>query len=315
MKLFFAIASCTLSISASAAHPQAVKNVTSLTNKAVTYRVPKEHYVTLKAAEITAIIVDNEAVDIPELPGHKAGYNGVASLKHRKNGENLFVPNYAGLNFEHIHDGTKENLIEKFEPRKFPMELRVIDASTVELYQAATGNFQLESCGRYHLKQDGTIEYTFECIPRAETFQHGYIGLFWASYINAPEDKAIYFQGEPVDGGSPRLIRAVTPQHGVESVHVAKGTTWFPKVNEDFPLTLVLNRSKFVYTEASYYGLRDDLAFTQTFPDSKNLYMVQSPSGGGQGNPAWDFEWFIPDYKVGEAYGMTMTATYGPLKN
>ncbi len=291
-------------------HPFAADNITSLTNNSVKYQVSKTHYVTIKVGDITAIVVDNAAIDIPELPNHRAGYNGIASLKHRKNGTNLFVPSIAGLNFEHIHDGTAANLKEKFEPRKFPMELRIIDEYTVELYQPPTGNFQLESCGRYHFNEDGSIDYTFECIPRADSFAQGYIGLFWASYINAPEDKAIHFTGEPVAGGPPRKIRAVTPKHGVEAVHVPKGNKWFPPVEKTFPLSLVANRSNYVYTNPEYYGVRDGLAFTQSFRERDSIFIVQSPSGGGNGNPAWDFQWFIPKYKVGEAYGFTMHADY-----
>lgn len=293
-----------------AEHPYSAKNVTSLTNPKVRYRVPQEHYFKLQSKDVTAIIVDNDAVDLPELPDHRAGYNGIASLKHRLNGENLFVSTYAGLNFEHIHDGTNENLVEKFEPRKSPMELRIIDDSTVELYQAPTGNFQLESCGRYHITEDGTIEYTFECIPRAATFSQDYIGLFWASYINAPEEKAIFFTGQPTDGGKEVLVKAVTPQHGVKAVHVPSGSDWFPDIEETFMLSLVAHRSDYVYTKPWFDGYRGGLRFRQSFESQDNIFFVQSPSGGGNGNPAWDFEWFIPDYQVDQAYGFTMQATY-----
>ena len=83
-----------------AEHPLAAPRVTSLTDARVRYRVPVEHHVVLRRGDVRAIVVDNHAVDVPELPGHRAGYNGVASLTHRDREDNLFVPSYAGLNFE-----------------------------------------------------------------------------------------------------------------------------------------------------------------------------------------------------------------------
>ncbi|MDA7503806.1 hypothetical protein N8553_02350, partial [bacterium] len=71
--------SASLQFVEAAEHPFSAQNVTSLTNPEVRYRVPQEHYFKLKSKDVTAIIVDNSAVDIPELPDHRAGYNGIAS--------------------------------------------------------------------------------------------------------------------------------------------------------------------------------------------------------------------------------------------
>lgn len=299
-----------------AEHPHAAPHVTSLTNAGVQYRVAEEHHVILRRGAVTAVIVDNAAIDIPELPGHRAGYNGVASLSHERRPANLFVPVVAGLNFEHIHDGTLSVAQEKFEPRRHPMELRVVDEFTVEVYQPPTANWRLESCGRYHLLPDGAIEYTFECIPRGELFRQGYIGLFWASYIDAPQDTAIHFMGRPRDAAGPgQWIRSVTPAHGVDSTHPPAAPHFVPHVDPEFPLTLVNHPSRYEYVEPWYFGVSHGMAFVQMFRARDHIWFAQSPTGGGNGNPAWDFQWFVPDYQVDRAYGFVMRAAYLPFES
>jgi hypothetical protein len=289
---------------------------TSLANPAVHYEVPKQPYVVLKRAAVEAVVVDHRAVDDAVLPGHRAGYSGIASLRHARRPQNLFVPAVAGLNFEHIHDGTVQSREVLFEPRNAPMELRVVDPFTAELYQKPTPHYALESCLRYRLLEDGAIEMTLECIPRARRFQNGYVGLFWASYIHQPESLDIHFRGHPAEQpGAVQWVRGVTPAHGQFSTHLASGDGRDFAHDPQFPLTLVFNLSRYRYAEPWYYGVSRGMALVQLFRPRDRIRMSQSPSGGGRGNPAWDFQYFIPDYQVGRRYQMVMRAMYLPYES
>lgn len=86
------------------------------------------HSVTLRAGDLEAVIGDNAAEG-----SHRAGYNGVWSLKHRLADRSLFVPGIAGLNLEHIVNGTPIDTDELFfEPRRAPNVLDMHnDQSTV----------------------------------------------------------------------------------------------------------------------------------------------------------------------------------------
>jgi hypothetical protein len=257
-----------------------------------------------------AVVVNNEAVNDDTLTGHKAGYSGLASLTGPGGKANLFVPAYAGLNLEHIHDGTVQTSQVLYEPRRAPMQLRFLDQHTVELYQAPTPHHGLESCLRYQLLEDGAIEMTLECIPRRQTFRNGYIGLFWASYIHRPASTDIYFKGhaEGEKAEATLWVRGVTPRHGVEATHLAHDDRREFRHDETFPLPLVFNRSRLRYREPWYYGVSDGSAFVQMFRPKDGVRFSQSPSGGGAGNPAWDFQFFIPDYKIGQRYQLVMRA-------
>ncbi|MHC4398574.1 MAG: hypothetical protein ACYTG0_02730 [Planctomycetota bacterium] len=302
------------STAAWAAEP--LPRLTTLSDASIEYHVPEKPYVVLRRAEVTAVVVDNRAVDDDVLPGHRAGYSGIASLEHAKRPENLFVPSYAGLNFEHIHDGTVQDRKVLFEPRNWPMELRVIDRHTAELYQAPTPHYGLESCLRHRLLDDGTIEMTLECIPRRRSFAHGYVGLFWASYIHGPESLDVHFKGHKADEPpEARWIRGVTPSHGVLATHLATGDDRTFDRDPEFPLTLAFNRSRYRYAEPWYYGTSHGMALVLTFRPRDGIRMSQSPSGGGQGNPAWDFQYLIPDYEVGRRYQMVMRAMYLPYES
>jgi hypothetical protein len=292
---------------------------TTLSNAARPFSRPGKPYVVLKRAEIEAVVVDNSAVNDEVLPDHRAGYSGLAILRHARQPENLFVPRYAGLNFEHILDGVAPmDRQAQFEPRNHPMEIRVISQYAAELCQTPTFHNALESCQRYELLEDGTVQLTIEVIPRKEVFPNGYLNLFWASYIHQPESLDIRFRGLPAgapEGTAPSWIRGVTPSHGVLSTHPAVEDRRVFVHDHPFPLTLVFSLSGHRYSEPWYYGISHGMAFVQMFRPQDGVRLTQSPSGGGQGNPAWDFQFFVENPQAGKLYRFVMRAAYLPFES
>jgi hypothetical protein len=174
----------------------------------------------------------------------------------------------------------------------------------------------LESCHRYSLLPDGAIELTVEWRPRDPTFANGYVGLFWASYINQPESGDIFFRGlSNTRASQVGWVRGVSLQHGENATHrrVDDNRT-FPH-DADFPLALVFNDSPHKFTENWYYGVSHRMAWIMMFRGGDRIRFTQSPSGGGRGNPAWDFQTLVAPYQVGQVYRIVMRAMYVPFES
>ncbi|MBL8238888.1 MAG: hypothetical protein JNM66_15810 [Bryobacterales bacterium] len=284
--------------------------LTTLSHPEIPFTRSEKPYAVLERNGVQAVIVTNEAVNDNVLPNHRAGYSGVAKLTHRSRAENLFVPGYAGLNFEHILDGTiPVDRKAQFEPRNHPMELRLIGKHIAELCQSPTFLHALASCQRYELLPDGVIQLTIEAVARQASFPNNYINLFWASYIHQPESLDIHFKT-----GS-GWTRGVTPAHGALSTHIANGDTrQFPH-DTPYPLTLVHSLSNHKFTEPWYFGISHNMAFVQMFRAADQPRLTQSPSGGGTGNPAWDFQFSISSYEPNKIYQFVMRAAYLPYRS
>jgi hypothetical protein len=284
---------------------------TTLSNPSVKYSVVSLPYAVLQRGLWEAIVSDNRPVDDNILPAHRAGYSGLAALRIREQPRNIFVPRYSGLNFEHIHDGTLQPDNALFEPRRAPMELRVINNHTAEICQQATPHWRLESCTRYELQPDGVLEMIFECIPREAKFTNRYVGLFWASYIDKPESLDIHFLG------SSGWIRGVSESHGENAVHRYVGDARVFEHERALAerLTLLFGFSEHRYSEPWFFGVSHGMALGYVFRDHEAIRFTQSPNGGGNGNPAWDFQWYIEGPEANRRYQMVMRAVYAPYES
>jgi hypothetical protein len=255
---------------------------------------------TFQIGDLTAVIGDNEAYD-----DRRVGYSGVQRLVHRTLPEKSLF-GVAGLNFEHIFDGEKDQLSVSgdrtvfFEPRNHPMEFRRLADGEAELHQTPTPNYKLESWSRFKLVAPHYIDFTFRCKPHQHVFRHDYIGLFWANYINAPENKSIYFRD------ARGWVQLCTQEHNNQST-VRHVDDKFELKFIDVPQqTLYKNLSPLRFAQPFYFGYFGVThLFVLMFDRVEGIRFSHSPSSGGppsSPNPAWDFQYIIPKYDVLEEY-------------
>ena len=142
-------------------------------------------------------------------------------------------------------------------------------------------------------------------------FKGNYIGLFWASYINAPLDKSIYFQAE--NGYWAQLC---TQQHIDESTVCHPDDPIQLTFSQDYRDALFRSFSPFRYRLPLFYGLFENLTWVVMFDRTEGIRLTHSPSGGGSSqqyqtaNPAWDFQLIVPNYQVQTEYGFKARLVY-----
>ncbi len=264
--------------------------------------------ITIQHGAIKATFVDNMAFG----PVHKEGYNGIAELYHLGQDSSVFVPFYAGFNLEHIFGG--DSLPELMEPRKNPMELYIAGENEVLLYQPPTLLSNVESITSFTLIPPHYIDITFRMVARSgDFFKHGYAGLFWASYIHSPRDKKIYFFGFEKKGHDKMWLSAFSEKHGVKSSHLHKNEKHDLYFAPNFNVVLANHFSDLRFDKPYYFGRFHNMVFAYLFESDEVIRFSQSPNGGGPTNPAWDFQYIIPDFEPGKEYSFKVRMIYKPF--
>lgn len=273
-----------------------------------------QDFASLESAELQCEI-GNNAPD----GEHRGGYNGVFRLTSIHQQETLFVPPYAGLNLEHIFHRRINTLdrTELFEPRNAAMEFSMLNKRSARLHQPPTPLTRLESFTTFTLEGANAIDMEFRCRPTADVFEDGALGLFWASYINAPEDKSMYFLRADSTLDAPQWQQFCTQYHNHDSTIIAPGDhfDWhFPETM--MGTTLFSSFSRIQYAEPFFYGRFRNMVWIVMFADPAGVRLTHSPSGGGQTPdrtdtcPAWDFQWILPHVEAGHEYTLHVRVVY-----
>jgi hypothetical protein len=272
-------------------------------------------YDSFKVSRLECVIGNNMAMG-----EHRAWYNGVYSIKSPDQADTPFVPLYAGLNLENFYDARprhSDNAIF-FEPRSAEMRFKKLSATSAELYQPETPYFGVESWTTFELKEPYYIDMTFKCIPRKAGLKGDFLGIFWASYINEPLNKSIYFlrNGSTLD--APQWVQLCTQLHDHAPSVRSESDPAEISFDETDKTTLWNQISPLRWSQPFYYGQWKNMVLIYVFQPDPLIRFAHSPTGGGRTKagddtcPAWDFQYVIPKYEVGKEYGFKMRAVYKP---
>jgi hypothetical protein len=270
---------------------------------------------TFRVSRLTCMIGNNKAAG-----DHRAGYNGVFRMTVPGSDTSVYVPAFAGLNLEHYFDRRPRQAEREvfFEPRHAPMEFRRLSETKAELRQSATPVYGVESRTVFELREPYYLDMSYRATPRKSDITGGFLGIFWASYMNGPHDKSIYFLRDGSTLDKPQWVQFATQTHGHESTVLPAGDHRKEPAVVDGPPPLFRNFSPLQYGESFYYGRFGDMVLIYIFRPSPWLRFAHSPSGGGRSasgddtNPAWDFQIVIPDPQPGKEYELEMRAVYKP---
>ncbi len=269
--------------------------------------------ITMTVGDLTATIGTNSPSST-----QRPGYNGVWSLQHSKNRTSIFVPGISGLNLEHIVNGsalTNDDLF--FEPRRNPMGIRQLNQQSVELHQPTTPHTGIESWTTFTLAPPHYLDMHFKFKATVDIFPNNYLLFFWASYINAPLDKSIYFLGS-LEGQTPQWQQLCTQYHNDQSTIRYRDDTRKLQFAEDGRTALFKNLSPLRFAEPLIYGNIDNLTWCVLFDNPQDIRITHSPSGGGgnasqkTSNPAWDFQWIIDSPKIEQMYDLNIRTILRP---
>lgn len=293
----------------------------------------------LETDAFVAYVADNAALGI-----HRAGYNGIASLIPKHSGNNLFVPTFAGLNYETISltglPPYKHPRGSKFEPRCEPMHIESATDGNVVLVQPETSHahvssrivFSVEEPCYLHQRIELTFHQRFCPAGEANAFSS-----LWASYIHMPTDRHIYLKPDLDDGSDLEGWVGITKADHSADTEVRR----LPDTNEIGPAEhlAAMSQQRSVKTTdvmdagrgasgvqgaphsvhgplAFYYGFcHADQMFLMMFRQPGRFRLAYSPCGAGKEpawNPAWDYVLHLDDAQTGIVYSWDVCLAIKP---
>ena len=296
----------------------------------------------LETEAFLAFIADNSPLGV-----HRRGYNGVASLIPQHSGNNLFVPTYAGLNYETISltglPPYQHESGSKFEPRCEPMHVESANRQRVVLVQPETSHAHVSARITFSVEEPHYLHQRIELTCHRRFCTEGEPSRFsslWASYLHMPPDRHVYLRPDwrsehdlanwfgitKVDHSAPEMQVRPLPDDveiGAEE-HLYAMESQEPFSADDLSALPDAEWSPAALPKsldgplAFYYGLcHGSQIFLMMFKQPDRVRLAYSPCGGGQQpawNPAWDYVLHLDDAQPGTIYTWDVCLAVKPFR-
>lgn len=281
---------------------------------------------TLETEYFIAYVADNTSLGI-----HRQGYNGIASLIPRRTGNNLFVPTFAGLNYETISLAGlapyRHSSGSKFEPRCDPMHLEHADGNQVTLIQPETSHAHVSARITFSVEEPHYLHQQIELISHrrfcAKT-QKNTLRSLWASYIHMPADRHVYMKLDETTPDTEDWVGVTKENHNVRELLIrplpndqelsAEQHLAAMKSQAHLPTGQVSPQTWSSTAPSSisggplhfYYGIcHNNILFLMMFKQPERFRFAYSPCGGGEQpawSPAWDYVLHLDDVEIEKRY-------------
>lgn len=258
---------------------------------------------------LSCVVGNNEAG--PD--GHHKGYNGLWSLCPAGAETNFIDAGFSGLNLEHYFNGwdpdmDKEHMSIRYDPRYSGMEFQRVSETQCVLHQPPTRHFGVESWTTFTLTPPRYLDITFRCIPRKPMFPLDWLGVFWATYANAPGAKRIFFWGyETPDQEEPGWVGR---SGGMYYSRTAQVPLRFQGAMRGHAMSQTAPER---WAKPFYYGIWRDYVYILMFESEHDVGFYAGDKDSGW-NP-WDFQMIIRHPRVDAEYHLRMRLVFDRFKD
>lgn len=222
----------------------------------------------------------------------------------------FLLPTLAGHHFFTGGWPPPSNAID-YEPHESPGSLKKLSNVSAMWHQPKTSYSQIETSIEFKIVDTGTIEARFETRSHAESYPHGYVGLFWGTIPTPGGQRGIHIMSAEKEG----KLRWYYFQGGGDSDRPRANTIFGPRMssyshNPEHPMTYFFAESQHRFALPIQVGRWRDM-FYSVEVDHLDIGFTDVLLGTAVGGSSWDIHWQL---QPGETKELCCRLTVGEWK-